>query len=87
MRFHAHDHTGGYGHVYQQRFESFPVQSGEHFWSFVGILKETLEEQNWWIELRSVDGFHLALASETGAATESILGLAYGETSELGGAS
>ena len=31
MRYHAHYHTGGYGHIYQQRFKSFPIQSDEHF--------------------------------------------------------
>ena len=31
MRYHAHYHTGGAGHVYQQRFKSFPVQDDEHF--------------------------------------------------------
>jgi putative transposase len=31
MRYHAHRHTGGFGHVYQQRFKSFPIQSDEHF--------------------------------------------------------
>jgi putative transposase len=31
MRYHAHYHTGGMGHVYQQRYKSFPVQDDEHF--------------------------------------------------------
>ncbi len=31
MRYHAHYNTGGQGHVYQQRFKSFPVQDDEHF--------------------------------------------------------
>ena len=31
MRYHAHYKTGGQGHVYQQRFKSFPVQDDEHF--------------------------------------------------------
>src|SRR5437660_12243822 len=31
MRWHAHYHTGGTGHVYQGRFKSFPVQEDEHF--------------------------------------------------------
>ena len=31
MRYHAHYHTGGAGHVYQQRFKSFPIQDDEHF--------------------------------------------------------
>lgn len=31
MRDHAHYHTGGLGHLYQQRFKSFPIQDDEHF--------------------------------------------------------
>ena len=31
MRYHAHYHTQGLGHIYQQRFESSPIQSDEHF--------------------------------------------------------
>ena len=30
-RYHAHYQTGGMGHVYQQRYKSFPVQDDEHF--------------------------------------------------------
>jgi putative transposase len=30
MRWHAHYHTGGTGHLYQGRFKSFPVQDDEH---------------------------------------------------------
>jgi putative transposase len=30
MRWHAHYHTGGSGHLYQGRFKSFPVQADEH---------------------------------------------------------
>ena len=31
MRYHAHDHTSGEGHVSQGRFKSFPIQDDEHF--------------------------------------------------------
>ena len=31
MRFHAHYHTAGEGHVYQGRFKSFPIQDDNHF--------------------------------------------------------
>jgi putative transposase len=31
MRYHAHYHTSGAGHVYQGRFKSFPVQDGANF--------------------------------------------------------
>ena len=30
-RYHAHYQTGEMGHVYQQRYKSFPVQDDEHF--------------------------------------------------------
>lgn len=31
MRYHAHYRTGGLGHVYQQRYKSFPIQDDDHF--------------------------------------------------------
>ena len=31
MRYHAHYHSSGQGHVYQGRFKSFPVQGDDHF--------------------------------------------------------
>ena len=31
MRYHAHYHTAGQGHVYQQRYKSFPIQDDDHF--------------------------------------------------------
>jgi putative transposase len=31
MRYHAHYHTSGMGHVYQQRYKSFPIQHDNHF--------------------------------------------------------
>ncbi|OHB76353.1 MAG: hypothetical protein A2W31_02320 [Planctomycetes bacterium RBG_16_64_10] len=31
MRYHAHYHTSGAGHVYQGRFKSFPIQGDGHF--------------------------------------------------------
>ncbi len=31
MRYHAHYHTSGLGHLYQQRYKSFPIQDDEHF--------------------------------------------------------
>ena len=30
IRCHAHSHTSGQGHVYRQRFKSFPVQDDDH---------------------------------------------------------
>jgi putative transposase len=31
LRWHAHRHSAGTGHVYQGRFKSFPVQEDDHF--------------------------------------------------------
>ncbi len=31
MRYHAHYHTAGTGHVYQGRFKSFPIQDDAYF--------------------------------------------------------
>ena len=33
MRWHAHHHTVGTGHLYQGRFKSFPVQTDEHYFT------------------------------------------------------
>jgi len=32
LRYHAHYHTRGYGHLYQSRFKSFPIQDDSHFY-------------------------------------------------------
>jgi len=31
MRYHAHYHLAGEGHIYQGRFKSFPIQDDDHF--------------------------------------------------------
>ncbi len=33
QRYHAHHGTTGYGHVYQGRYKSFPVQDDDHFFT------------------------------------------------------
>ncbi len=35
MRWHAHHHTSGTGHLYQGRFKAFPVENDEHFYTVV----------------------------------------------------
>ena len=35
MRWHAHHHTQGTGHLYQGRFKSFPVESDDHLYTVV----------------------------------------------------
>jgi putative transposase len=36
QRLHAHRHTTGYGHIYQGRFKSFPIEQGE---ALLGVLR------------------------------------------------
>ena len=33
MRWHAHHHTVGTGHLYQGRFKSFPLQTDDHYYA------------------------------------------------------
>src|SRR3954466_10030150 len=33
QRWHAHRHSTGWGHVYQGRFKSFPIQEDDHFYT------------------------------------------------------
>ena len=40
MRWHAHHHTEGTGHLYQGRFKSFPVQSDEHFYAVARYIEQ-----------------------------------------------
>ncbi|MBI3836429.1 MAG: hypothetical protein HY288_00665 [Planctomycetia bacterium] len=35
MRWHAHYHTSGTGHLYQGRFKAFPVENDDHFYAVV----------------------------------------------------
>jgi putative transposase len=35
MRWHAHHHTSGTGHLYQGRFKAFPIEDDEHFYTVV----------------------------------------------------
>jgi putative transposase len=35
MRWHAHYHTSGTGHLYQGRFKAFPVEDDDHFYTVV----------------------------------------------------
>ena len=33
MRWHAHYHTAGTGHLYQGRFKSFPIEADDHLYT------------------------------------------------------
>ena len=39
MRWHAHYHTSGTGHLYQGRFKSFPVQNDDHLLTVLGYVE------------------------------------------------
>lgn len=56
QRFHTHYHTIGYGHLYQGRFKSFPVQNDDYFLQVCRYvernplragLAKTIEEWQW----------------------------------------
>src|SRR5438105_428057 len=54
MRWHAHYHTSGTGHIYQGRFKSFPVETDEHFYTVLRYVERnalranlTRRAENW----------------------------------------
>lgn len=52
MRWHAHHHTAGTGHLYQARFKSFPVEDGDHLYAVLRYaernpLRANLVEHAW----------------------------------------
>src|SRR4051812_37072669 len=46
MRWHAHYHTGGTGHIYQARFKSFPVEGDDHFYTVVRYVERNALRAN-----------------------------------------
>ncbi len=46
MRWHAHHHTQGTGHLYQNRFKAFPVQADEHFYAVVRYVERNALRAN-----------------------------------------
>ena len=45
MRYPVHHHTSGMRHLYQQCYESFPIQDDQHF--LVGMSSATRSGQDW----------------------------------------
>ena len=41
QRLHAHRHTTGYGHIYQGRFKSFPIEQDE---SLLNVLRQKIHQ-------------------------------------------
>jgi putative transposase len=46
MRWHAHYHTGGTGHIYQGRFKSFPVEADDHLYTLVRYVERNALRAN-----------------------------------------
>ena len=46
MRWHAHHHTTGTGHLYQGRFKAFPVQSDEHLFTVLRYVERNAVRAN-----------------------------------------
>ena len=46
MRWHAHHHTTGTGHLYQGRFKAFPVQSEEHLFTVLRYVERNAVRAN-----------------------------------------
>ena len=46
MRWHAHYHTEGTGHLYQGRFKTFPIQEDEHLVSVLRYVERNALQAN-----------------------------------------
>ena len=46
MRWHAHHHTSGTGHVYQGRFKSFPTETDEHLYTLLRYVERNALRAN-----------------------------------------
>ena len=46
QRWHAHRHSTGSGHVYQERFKSFPIQEDEHLYSVARYVERNAQRAN-----------------------------------------
>jgi putative transposase len=46
MRWHAHYHTGGTGHIYQGRFKSFPVEPDDHLYTVLRYVERNALRAN-----------------------------------------
>src|SRR5271167_2091057 len=46
MRWHAHYHTAGTGHIYQGRFKSFPVETDDHCYTILRYVERNVQRAN-----------------------------------------
>jgi putative transposase len=47
QRYHAKTRTAGYGHIYQGRYKSLPVQRGSHFLTLVRYVERNAQRAGW----------------------------------------
>jgi hypothetical protein len=86
MRYHAHYHTSGLGHVYQQRYKSFPIQDDEHFFVVCRYVERNALRAWPCVQGRGLAmGLSLALASIARTRAETAFTLAHTALAELGG--
>ena len=48
MRWHAHDHTEGTGHLYQGRFKAFPIEEDDHLSAVLRSVERNPVRANFW---------------------------------------
>jgi putative transposase len=46
MRWHAHYHTGGTGHIYQNRFKAFPIEGDDHLYTVIRYVERNALRAN-----------------------------------------
>src|SRR5258707_6113475 len=46
MRWHAHYHSSGTGHLYQGRFKSFPIQADDHLYTVLRYVERNALRAN-----------------------------------------
>src|SRR2546425_12971337 len=46
MRWHAHYHTSGTGHLYQGRFKAFPIEADEHLYTVLRYVERNPQRAN-----------------------------------------
>ncbi|MFO7905349.1 MAG: transposase [Pirellulaceae bacterium] len=85
MRYHAHYHTSGMGHVYQQRYKSFPIQDDDHFFVVCRYARAKRFAGRTCRASRTVTlGIALALGSQTRTQTAAFIPLADAPPCRLG---
>ncbi|MGM0487955.1 MAG: transposase [Planctomycetota bacterium] len=85
MRYHAHYYTSGMGHVYQQRYKSFPIQDDDPFFVVCRYARAKRFAGRTCRASRTVTlGIALALGSQTRTQTAAFIPLADAPPCRLG---